>query len=57
MTRVLRAKQSALLQNWHNVLDEIVEGTGELGRQVEPVGRARNEPFLQAVGNGVRRNA
>ena len=57
-TSILSAKQSTLLQDWHNVLDKIVEGTREPRRhKVEPVGRTRNEPFLQTVGNGLRRTA
>ena len=49
---VVRAKQSAVLQDRHDLIDEIVEGSGKPGRhQIEPVRRPRDEPFLKAVGH------
>ena len=52
---VVRAKQSALLQDRHDLIDEIIEGAGKPGRhQIEPVRRPRDEPFLKAVGHELR---
>ncbi len=49
---VLGAKQSATLQDRHDLINEIIEGAGKPGRhEVKSVSRSRREPFLQAVGN------
>ena len=50
--RVLHAEQPTPLQDWHDLLNKIVEGSGEPGwHKVEPVGRACHKPLLQAIGN------
>ena len=55
---VVAAEQAAALQFRHDEIDEIGERAGEIRRQdVEPVGRALDEPFLERVGDPLRRAA
>ena len=49
--RVLHAKQPTPLQDWHNFVNKIVEGSGEPGRhKVEPVGRACHKSATNSGG-------
>ena len=49
---IVAPEQAAALQFRHDAIDELREGAGEMRRQdVEPIGRALDEPFFQGVGD------